>query len=1222
MATKSGGGGMSFMGGGMPLREIPIPDPRLPVYGFRLAVVVFLLFVLAQAWQRPAWEGWGRDAITAVSTTRSGQTTPNTTLRLGGALVRALYSPIGQARVQQFTAGVLAILLFELGTRLIILTRTVLTPTRERTRYYRVRVLSPTNRTGFPASSPLEQIQALATAMRVLPAGSRLALSLTRTPNEPATLGVQISTVESAPARTRAAKTSRPYAEAEPLARSQKRTSPVRAFKRRTMQPVVLTKETELDPADRSIREALRALTSALKRFDETVQIDPMPDPLAAALAAEGSVLLVREFALAWSPHWPLQQSDAKEGDVLRSVAQSLAASQGVRLHELQIAIAPARLVTGMRWYGLARRAVQRIRKQAGPMGTDDQKAISAKVADRHVWATVRVVVVVASPEEVPLGRESLRVMESALRSLDRRTQGPGLITVEQRLRPITGLAVEVMPAAALAGGAPRIPAILHRLLLVLTVAVGILIVARITTSALGISSALPGWANGVGGGLLLATYALAGGIGGWAAVRLRPWFTLARIGRPPLPLEPMLLLGPGVTWHAPDLLGAAELASLWHLSNDETATEMTTMPNRFIAAPASAFVPDGATDWVVLGTAYDSGGAIRPVGLPLKALHQMMHVTAGMGAGKSQAAAAMCAQLIPHGFIILDGKGDDEGGGLAAVVRRLVPPEDEHRLFYLNVLETAFPIGLNPIYDFMVAMEEATSKAARDLAFNAALGLILGLFQRLDPERWDGSPGMQQYALMGCHLVLRTGSSKAGEIPTMAKVSRVLEDETYRKQLLARYPFRSDTIYRFWTEREEQLSESQKSSLSALLRRLDLFMANPITRPMLTVERPSIDLRRAMDEGQIVLIPMPHRSLGGLAPLVGMLVLQSIVAAAYARKGDALTRTTAPVFIDEVQVFVVNEQSPDLEQAFTQLRGFAVPLIVLHQTLDQIGALKSTFTINAANRLILRTGEPDASEYAKMYSQASLSAEDIKAMHALHHQYAVTLGPNREQLVFSLIPNQWPPVPSHRLPPHLGSRDWQARTPPAAPDWTPTEIDDYAGIDRLLASIIYRDHAITEFERITAQLALLPELLWATLLEQWERVRACHYQYILDAPAVIPDQQQRQTWLTNLVASRGAVIEEALILRQELRLTHAEAAPTAAAVAYTTAQTASLSQMPQDLQPGDAAHQPPPTLPPGPSADDVARRRGVHPEEKPGVGGGLTPPEPPPAEGPDVYTR
>ena len=134
--------------------------------------------------------------------------------------------------------------------------------------------------------------------------------------------------------------------------------------------------------------------------------------------------------------------------------------------------------------------------------------------------------------------------------------------------------------------------------------------------------------------------------------------------------------------------------------------------------------------------------------------------------------------------------------------------------------------------------------------------------------------------------------------------------------------------------------------------------------------------------------------------------------------------------------------------------------------------------------------------------------------------------------------------------------------------------------------------------------------------------MRACHYQYILDAPAVIPDQQQRQTWLTNLVASRGAVIEEALILRQELRLTHAEAAPTAAAVAYTTAQTASPSQMPQDLQPGDAAHQPPPALPPGPSADDVARRRGVHPEEKPGVGGGLTPPEPPPAEGPDVYTR
>jgi hypothetical protein len=298
----------------------------------------------------------------------------------------------------------------------------------------------------------------------------------------------------------------------------------------------------------------------------------------------------------------------------------------------------------------------------------------------------------------------------------------------------------------------------------------------------------------------------------------------------------------------------------------------------------------------------------------------------------------------------------------------------------------------------------------------------------------------MQQYALMGCHLVLRTGSSRPGEIPTMAKVKRALEDETFRRALLAQYPFKYDDIYRFWTEREPEMAESQRTSLSALLRRLDLFLTNPITRAMLSVERPSVDLRAAMDDGGIVLIPMPHRTLGDLAPLVGMLIVQSIVAAAYARKGDALTRVTAPVFIDEVQVFIVDEQSPDLEQAFTQLRGFAVPLIVLHQTMKQLGALEETFRINAANRLILRTGEPDASVYAKMYAQSGLRPEDILAMQALSHQYAVTLGPNREQLVFSLIPNAWPAPQACDVGLHLGPRDWQELTPPADIAWSDGE--------------------------------------------------------------------------------------------------------------------------------------------------------------------------------------
>jgi hypothetical protein len=453
---------------------------------------------------------------------------------------------------------------------------------------------------------------------------------------------------------------------------------------------------------------------------------------------------------------------------------------------------------------------------------------------------------------------------------------------------------------------------------------------------------------------------------------------------------------------------------------------------------------------------------------------------------------------------------------------------------------------------------------------------------------------------------VLRTGSSKPGEIPTMAKVARALEDAAYRQTLIERYPFKHDLIYRFWTERESALSEAQKSSLSALLRRLDLFMANPITRPMLTVEKPSVDLLEAMETGRIVIIPMPHRNLGGLAPLVGMLILQSVVAAAYARPGDALSRTTAPVFIDEVQVFIVNEQSPDLEHAFTQLRGFAVPLIVLHQTLDQLGKLESTFCINAANRLILRTGEPDASTSAKMYSQSGVTPEDIKGMEALHHQYAVTLGPNREQLMFSLRPNAWPVPPDHELPPYLGPTRWQYRNTPIDPATVnEAQAQKHRKLEHDLAAIAYAEVTPAAFDRITGQLALLPDAIWDVIMGHWDRLRRYHYEYLLENPGAEPAQLRRQTWLSNLVASRGAVFEEAVILRQELRAAANERDGVQRVATQAERAPAHLAPAPSALQPDATTHPKPPAMPlPAVAKGEGRRDRRVNPDARPEIAG------------------
>lgn len=174
-------------------------------------------------------------------------------------------------------------------------------------------------------------------------------------------------------------------------------------------------------------------------------------------------------------------------------------------------------------------------------------------------------------------------------------------------------------------------------------------------------------------------------------------------------------------------------------------------------------------------------------------------------------------------------------------------------------------------------------------------------------------------------------------------------------------------------------------------------------------------------------------------------------------------------------------------------------------------------------------------------------------------------------------------------------------------PRWSSDAAAVYAEVDLLIAETMYHDPPPAVFERITGQFSQLPEDMWEALLERWDRVRAYHYALLLEYPALEPEQIRRQTWLTNLFASRGAVIEETIILRQELGLV-APAQQTEDAL-LALAESAQHNDPPQDWQPRDAmSRQVPPMLPTvGPSDTEVARKRGLSPEERPTIAEGLT---------------
>ncbi len=509
----------------------------------------------------------------------------------------------------------------------------------------------------------------------------------------------------------------------------------------------------------------------------------------------------------------------------------------------------------------------------------------------------------------------------------------------------------------------------------------------------------------------------------------------LALAVRAPRFAPPPELLLPIRTWRQPDILTSLELAGLWHPPAGSLGSLIRWLPCKILPAPPQAYIVPGRGDRIMVGMAKRADGTVGPVGPTLRDIRPPMHITAGMGAGKSRALANICAQCIPHGFILLDGKGDDQGGSLAATVRQSIPLEEEHRLIIFDILDTDWPVGLNPL---------AGIDLQRPGAKDQALGQIMAIFARLDPATWGKAPAMKEFVQMATLLVLE-GESQ----PTLAHVKQCLLDESYREQLLPRCT--NPDVLTFWTVTFPSQGEQQRTSLHALLRRFSQLLTTETTRHMVSQPASRLNLLDAIEGQQIVLAPLPHVTLGDLASAVGMLLLQQFVRAAFARPGTDQTRHTYPLIIDELQVFIGKDgDSTDIQNAITQLRGLGIAGIDAHQTLDQLGLLKDEMLTNSGSRLMLRTQEPDASTYAKLYAASGITANDIAGQDANEHQYAVLQCDGERTGLFSMAVLPWPqPLP---IAATVGTdEDWQMRVPLNSPD---------PATDAELLKIIYHTHA------------------------------------------------------------------------------------------------------------------------------------------------------------------
>lgn len=392
------------------------------------------------------------------------------------------------------------------------------------------------------------------------------------------------------------------------------------------------------------------------------------------------------------------------------------------------------------------------------------------------------------------------------------------------------------------------------------------------------------------------------------------------------------------------------ELAGLWHLPLTTTETPNIRWLSARKAPPPSNLPSEG----ILLG-AVKYRGQEYPVRIKQGDRRRHMYVIGKSGSGKSELIKSMVKQDIEagRGVCVIDPHGD-----LAQDCLNFVPKSRADDVIYFSPADAERPMGLNLL--------EYDERYPEQKTF--VINEMLKIFDKLYDLKSSGGPMFEQYMRNAMILVMDDPASGS----TLLEIPRVLSDEKFRAYKLSKC--KTQVVKDFW------LKEAQKAGGEASLAnmvpyitsKLTPFITNDIVRPIIGQQKSAINVRKAMDEGKILLLDLSKGKLGDInAYLIGMVLVGKILMAALSRTDmDAKERKDFYLYIDEFQNFITDSIATILSEA----RKYGLDLIIAHQYIGQISA-KGDNTIrdavfgNVGTMVAFRIGTEDAEFLGKEFA-------------------------------------------------------------------------------------------------------------------------------------------------------------------------------------------------------------------------------------------------------------
>lgn len=302
------------------------------------------------------------------------------------------------------------------------------------------------------------------------------------------------------------------------------------------------------------------------------------------------------------------------------------------------------------------------------------------------------------------------------------------------------------------------------------------------------------------------------------------------------------------------------------------------------------------------------------------------------------------------RGFAFIDPHGES-----AQRLLSFVPKERLDDVIYFCPPDIKFPIAFNPL--------EAISEEHHHLVASS----ILEIFKKIWPDVWSAR---MEYILNNCLMALL-------EYPdsTLLDIMRLLTDNDFRKKIVG--SLKDPVVKNFWVNEYARYNERfQTEAIAPIQNKVGQFLTNTLIRNIIGQKKSSFDVRKAMDEGKILIVNISKGLMGeSNSALLGAMMVTKIEQAAISRADmPESERRDFCLYVDEFQTFATESFADILSEA----RKYHLSLIISHQYIAQLPEpVKFAIFGNVGTFVVFRVGAEDA-EWLEKEFEPEFMANDL----------------------------------------------------------------------------------------------------------------------------------------------------------------------------------------------------------------------------------------------------